>query len=295
MKKHNKWDLIHNPNINLSLSDTQDTINNAFANNGIYFNKFATLLQSLFEWNLPPSMNAEFLEWCLFWQGKACCIKDDINNELLNLQYTDESPPNIYNLPTKINAFSNYFHKTVSKDNFVICRNDINYTPSFLIAKYFSDKIADIETTVNMNIYAQRVSSVFSGSKEQQLSMVNAFNKFNAGTPFIFVDDDFMENIKLTNIRSETPYICDKLYELKRNYFNEFFEFIGVNTAIEKQERLLVDEVNSNNQFINLNFNTMLKQREKFCEEVNKKWGVEISVKPAINSKILKIDKGENI
>lgn len=291
-KCNDKWKLIHNPNLNLSASNTVETINNAYTNNGFYFNKFSTIMQTLFDWVLPDSMNSEFLEWCLFWNGRACAVKNAVG-EWVNLQYTDISPPNIYNLPTKINAFSNVFSKNYSIGEFVLCRNDINYTPGFLTVKYFTDKIVDIEETIRMNTYAQRVASVFSGSKDHQLSMINAFNRFNAGTPFIFVDTDFNDQIKLTSFRSDTPYISDKLYNLKRDYFSEFFQFIGINVASEKQERLIVDEVNANNQFISLNFNTMLSQREKFCKELNKLAGEEIaSVKPAIDSKILAEDKG---
>lgn len=291
-KFNSKWDLIHYPNLNLSASGTIETIENSLQNTGFYFNKFSVIMQSLFDWTLPDTMDAQFLEWCLFWNGRACGVKN-IADDWVNLQYTDLSEPNIYNLPTKINAFSNHFNKDYKKGEYALCRNDINYTPGFLTVKYFTDKIAEIEKTIQMNIFSQRVSTVFSGSKDTQLSMLNAFNKFNAGMPYMFVAEDFNNQVKLTSFRSDTPYICDKLYQLKRDYFTEFFEFIGINVASEKQERLIVDEVNANNQFISINFNTMLKEREKFCKDLNALAGAEIaSVKPAITSEILNEDKG---
>ena len=64
-------------------------------------------------------------------------------------------------------------------------------------------------------------------------------------------------------------------FELER----EILTFFGLNNNFEKKERLLVDEVNSNNEFISSNVDIMLKCREDFCKEVNEMFGLNISVK----------------
>ena len=47
---------------------------------------------------------------------------------------------------------------------------------------------------------------------------------------------------------------------------------------IHKKERLITDEVNSNNYVTDLFLQFRLKQRQDFCENVNKIFGTNISV-----------------
>ena len=51
------------------------------------------------------------------------------------------------------------------------------------------------------------------------------------------------------------------------------------NTAIEKKERLLVDEVNAGNEIINSYYNSAKLAREKAIEKVNKMFKVNINLK----------------
>ena len=54
--------------------------------------------------------------------------------------------------------------------------------------------------------------------------------------------------------------------------------FHGINNNFEKKERLLVDEVNSNNDFIDRNVELMYRQRKLACEQMNKKFGWNVKV-----------------
>ena len=54
---------------------------------------------------------------------------------------------------------------------------------------------------------------------------------------------------------------------------------LGINNNnTDKKERLLVDEVNANNEFILVNIDHMYEERKKACEEINRKFGLNITV-----------------
>ena len=54
---------------------------------------------------------------------------------------------------------------------------------------------------------------------------------------------------------------------------------LGINTlAVEKKERLITDEANANNEAIDFNIGAMLKARQDACEEINKMFGLNVSV-----------------
>lgn len=65
---------------------------------------------------------------------------------------------------------------------------------------------------------------------------------------------------------------------------------------IDKKERLIQDEANSNNELINLNLQSFLAPRELACKQFNEKFGLtgtnkEISVR--VRSDLLNIIKRE--
>lgn len=56
------------------------------------------------------------------------------------------------------------------------------------------------------------------------------------------------------------------------------------NIIVDKKERLITDEANSNNELINLNLQSYLAPRQKACDQFNEKFGLkgtdkEISVR----------------
>ena len=60
---------------------------------------------------------------------------------------------------------------------------------------------------------------------------------------------------------------------------NEFLTCLGINNSnTDKRERLISAEVNSNNQFVSCNVNKMLEARQRACELINAKFGLNISV-----------------
>lgn len=74
-----------------------------------YLNRFEKVARNVFEWiNLPKSMNADYLEKCLYYYGQASIIKDK-NFGIINLKASNSGEINIYDLPTKLHCYSNNF------------------------------------------------------------------------------------------------------------------------------------------------------------------------------------------
>ena len=79
-------------------------------------------------------------------------------------------------------------------------------------------------------------------------------------------------------IPTVTPYLVDKLQIQKQEMERELLTFLGINNTLEKKERLLVDETNSNNQFIKMASDIGFKQRQLACEQMNQMFGLNVSV-----------------
>ena len=63
-------------------------------------------------------------------------------------------------------------------------------------------------------------------------------------------------------------------YELEREVLTSY----GINNTFEKKERLLTDEINSNNDFIDRNVDIMYDCRLEGAEEIKNKFGEEFKV-----------------
>ena len=77
-----------------------------------YLERFKKVALSVFEWvNLPKSMNAMWLEKCLYYNGQASLLKDK-NYGFINTKCRSNGNINIYGLPTSLNCYSFDFQTT---------------------------------------------------------------------------------------------------------------------------------------------------------------------------------------
>ena len=66
--------------------------------------------------------------------------------------------------------------------------------------------------------------------------------------------------------------------QLKFELLNEVRTFLGINNSnTNKKERLITDEVNSNNQEIMAQREALLLQRKIACDKINSMFGLNIS------------------
>ena len=68
--------------------------------------RFKKVALSVFEWvNLPKSMNAMWLEKCLYYNGQASLLKDK-RFGFINTNCCTNGDLNIYGLPVNLNCYS---------------------------------------------------------------------------------------------------------------------------------------------------------------------------------------------
>ena len=95
--------------------------------------------------------------------------------------------------------------------------------------------------------------------------------KFNLIMPYwnkIFLADELEQRI------------LDKLQQQKTDLKNELLTYLGINNNNNvKKERMVVDEVNANNEYTSINLDLMFDLRKRACKEINEKFGLNISVK----------------
>lgn len=109
--------------------------------------------------------------------------------------------------------------------------------------------------------------------EKQRLTFENLFEQYDGNKPIVFGDKHALGENVIRSINTEAPFVADKIIEYKKEIWNEALTFLGVNNImVDKKERLITDEANSNNELINLNLQSYLAPRELACKQFNEKF-----------------------
>lgn len=264
----------------------REFIDSAVLNTETYLNYLERLKQvaiSQFEWlNLPSSMNAQFLERCLYEFGKASLLKTK-DYGFINAKAVGSSDLNIYMLPSSINCFStdslneerklyNGFldEETSEYDYCVLVKNNQDMIPTEPTLRLFAWRLYEAERTCDTNIKAQKTPVLIVGDESLKLAMKNLFEKYEGNEPVIYADKKQLGTDTLRALKTDAPFIADKVMEYKKEIWNEALTFLGINNInVEKRERLVKEEANANNELVNLNLQNRLLVRKEACKQFN--------------------------
>ena len=276
-----------------------DFIDNALVNDQTYFDyldRFKKVAISIFEWeNLPSSMNARYLEQCLYYDGKAALLFDD-ERGYINTRCATNGYINIYGLPNRLKCYSysyrvdrnlftgfveldsedaREFNERLKDTTCVLVLNNWDAIPTAATLELFALRLYEAEQTAMTNIKAQKTPVMVLVDENQRLMMENLYSQYDGNKPVIFGDKNQLNGNIIKSINTEAPFIADKVMEYKKEIWNEALTFLGINNVmIDKKERLVADEANSNNELINLNLQAALVPRQEAAKQFNELFGL---------------------
>lgn len=245
-----------------------------------YYNRLMELSMSMFEWkNLPDTVDERYLELGLFSSGCMVFFKDDVIGELaLNMTY--QGGFDIYGEPTKRRAYSRYnqFQTTLDKDNSVIIWNNMLRTNSALDVQMFAYRLYNLDRIVDINANAQKTPILITCDEKQKLTMKNLYLQYEGNYPAIFGDSN-LDIKSLSVLKTDAPFVSDKIYDLKVKIWNEALTYLGIsNINTTKKERMITDEVIRNQGGTIASRYSRLESRCRAVKKINKMFGLNITV-----------------
>ena len=268
--------------MNNKITDTELSM---FLNNATvidYEDRLHMLATSLFTWkgldDVAGFGASHFIEESLYRYGKACIVNDEeIGIKALNV--TAAGKLNIYYLPVKVNAFSTGYNKIYDFDDVVYIMNNELQKPTQDTLRLFAQRLYETERTTDVNLQAQKTPVLIEGDKNVLLTLKNTYMQYSGNMPVIYGNKNFDVSSKLNVLKTEAPYIVDKLDTHKDKLWNDCMTFLGINNAnTSKKERLVTSEVESNDQLINYYLNCFYKKRKEACDILNKKFGTNVEI-----------------
>lgn len=254
-----------------------------------YLNRLKLIATSLFTWKGLDEVAgfgaSRFLELVLYENGRACFVKDK-EKGYLALRVNPSDKLNVYMLPEKVLAWSLGYNKDYLFDDVIYIMNNNLEIPTSQSLQLFAYRLYETERTIDTNLIAQKTPVLIEGDTKTILTLKNVYMQYSGNTPFIFGNKQFDISNKLNVLKTDAPYLIDKLEDHKHEIWNEALTYLGIDNAnTDKKERLITSEVESNNDLINYYLNCFYKTRKDACDRINKKYNLNIEL--SLNKEIL--------
>lgn len=245
----------------------------------MYIRQLLTLAENVFEFkNLPEFIDIAYLNSTLLRHGSIAFFQDEVMG-LLALPFVAYGRLDVYGRPIKIQVTGqNGYRRILDKDEFVIMYDNNGRYPLWLDILQYSERIAQMTRTIDINIAQQKTSRVFKTKSGTEKSIRDLVNNVDAYENTILTYDDIdLDDISL--VLAPAPYVADKISIDKDKIYNEFLRLIGIaNLSYQKKERNIKDEINAMQGGTIASRYSRFEPRKKAIEQINEKFGTNIEV-----------------
>lgn len=262
-------------------------------------------VSNMFAWSGLTELNipVDRMEYALITQGRLMFFPEETYGYLV--LPANATGFNIYSEPTRCRAVAPDGSKTFdfgersiiygyTPDPFdtstscVLLDNMLFGESLHTIIEFYARRLAMIWSSMDTNLLWQNIPPIISVANENvRLSLEKLLADIYAGKPLIIKDDMLkLGNDSVQVGLVEVPFIAKELMDAYQEVYNDFKTMVGIQaSAVDKQSGVSESESSSNDQHVRTALDVMLSQRQKFCDLVNKVYGLSIAVDVVKNEK----------
>lgn len=262
------------------------------------FMLFMGVITQRYKWEDLPK---EIPSWCLekvvnlYGQG----VLFEIGGQYLVTQAVNNSSLNVYNevcqvQPVGMNGMSfpvvnvkdtinvNGSEIEYVEQNGVLIKNNIYSIPTYALIKPFIEKLCYIWESAGINAGLSRLVALVHCNKDVAGTIKNEISKIIGNRNGVVVVNEKMNILETINkFDLKVEYTPEKYWEDFDNTFNLICLMVGITTDMNKnkKERVVVAQVESNDELTTIVSNSYLSFRELACDEIKDVFGLNVSVK----------------
>lgn len=243
-------------------------------------NQLLEYMMKLFSYkNLPESIPDHEIDLYLYLYGHCGITRGSKDGKIIAVVPMMSDPTNYldifkkYTWATPIQSGQVYIDKSG-----VVIDNTKLHNSSFPLIHTTAAKLAHIDTTMICTLVNARdtvaikaISQKFAHDAENYQRL-----KYN-GAPSFIVDRGF-STIDFEDCKTDRSFNVRELADTQQLILSEFYENIGINKTVEKRERMITAEADTNKQLLKLNIMNMFECRKEGIDKVNKLYGTNITV-----------------
>ena len=241
---------------------------------------------SVFRFKLPENWSAEYFLYTLYCIGFLAVINTDkfgVIPQACTLYGYD-----VYYRPNKAQIANPLLKGIINPVIGVQCEL-VKLAPDYGgildLVTFYADMMALTAQSAGVNLLNSKLSYLFTAkNKSASESFKRVFDKVSSGEPMVVIDEKLMnaDGSKAWEAFTQNVgqnYIADRLLEDLRKLEQRFDTAIGIpNANTEKKERLITDEVNSNNVETYSLCELWLDEIQKCFVKVENMFGIKPSV-----------------
>lgn len=235
---------------------------------------------SMFKYkNLPGTLTSQIMETSLLFRNYLCFYYDKRLQEVVLCCYRFGGDYDLYYKPVTVDLLTisgRPLAVQVPYEDIIPVRdNDMDIIP-FLTLNAWIGKVIDAEKTLDILVRLVRFPTVISGSKEQATMLKKLLEKNLNYEGFVIGDKTLGDVLQQNDIK--LPTTLEEMYSIMEKYRNMALASMGIYGVDNKRERLIANEVQSNNDYVDFVYQGMLNQRQEFVKLANEKWGLNIEL-----------------
>lgn len=236
----------------------------------MYMRILSELAANRFKWTgMPDTVDLRYLELTLFYTALSIFYFDKRYNKYFALRGGGTNWNNMMDNPVGFSVIGPNFNgmnvsamrETENAGIAVPIWANYQRMPDLDIVLIYSNKLAELDRTIEINSLNARRSKVVASNENQRLSWANINRQVDEGQNHISVAGNVMDmaNIIALDLGID-PRSIEPLHILRKGLWNECMGLLGIENANQdKKERLVASEVDANNdqtsmmRYVNLN------------------------------------------
>lgn len=257
---------------------TQTDIENRITEHFLFKRFELMALNQMLYKGLPDTMQERHVETPLFNDGRALFFVDKLDGPLC-LPCMEGEGVNIYGDPLRYIATGYGKRYDVAAQDAVLIENNKLRMPTRAVVMYFVKQLYEVCRTRDINVKTLKAPFIITCNDKSVLTMKKIFEEIDKNQYAIFPDKSYNVQEAVNVLQTGVKSLTGELTDLYHDILNEALTYLGINNAnTDKRERLITSEANANNQFIDSCAEMFLESRRRAVEEINKKFGYNISV-----------------
>lgn len=249
---------------------------------------YEALATNVFAWDgLPDNIRKFYPEQTLYRQGMACMIQLPGSDEYdifpvaygsVDLDFHGEPLSwKCYVIGTSPGA-EIIRNTTYDATNSVLIWNNPMRTGLQIYVESQIRNMLMTDNTIRTNTLVQNTPVFITADGKNAITAQNLFKQY--GIEDVVYHTDLTKNgVDFDVLNLGVQFIGDKLSDQYETYHDRILRYLGIkHLPVEKQERMLTGEVNSNDDLISTILKSRLDCREQACDNIKEVFGLDVTV-----------------
>lgn len=176
-----------------------------------------------------------------------------------------------------------HYGQFVIGKNGVVIYNTASHLPLYPTCVYYAILTSHVDLTIQSKAINERAGSMIKAPNSKAKESIRLwYNELVNGRSSAVLDEitfeDVEKGIEAIELGLKNAYSVLDYQQLKKLILQDFYAEIGIDSANEKRERVITQEIQTGFNKVQFNISDMLEQRKKGAEEISNMFDTNVTV-----------------